>query len=103
MYMYVHVVLYTIYILHIHVHVVLDTTCILHIAHTCACIYCTYCTYMEIHVHSTLALRNQKEKKVEVTHPAIAQTNKHNYNIIAISNNYFWGGGGGGGGLVPNC
>ena len=32
---------------------------------------------MEVHVHSTLALRNQKEKKVEKTYPTIAQTNKH--------------------------
>ena len=31
---------------------------------------------MEIHVHSTLALRKQKEKKGKVTHPTIAQTNK---------------------------
>ena len=30
------------------------------------------CIYMEIHVHSTLALRDQKEKKGEVTHPTIA-------------------------------
>ena len=33
--------------------------------------------YMEIHVHSTLALRNKKDKKGEVIHPTIAQTNKH--------------------------
>ena len=39
------------------------------------CIY----MYMEIHVHvhSTLVLRKQKEKKGKVTHPTIAQTNKH--------------------------
>ena len=36
---------------------------------------CLHTLYMEIHVHSTLALRNQKEKKGEVTHPTIAQTN----------------------------
>ena len=37
-----------------------------------------HCIYMEIDVHKhTLALRNQKEKKGEVTHPTIAQTNKH--------------------------
>ena len=34
---------------------------------------------MEIHVHSTIHvdLRKQKEKKGKVTHPTIAQTNKH--------------------------
>ena len=32
---------------------------------------------MEIHVHSTIASRNKNEKKGKVTHPTIAQTNKH--------------------------
>ena len=41
-----------------------------------------YTLYMEIHVHSTLALRNKKEKEGEVTHPTTAQTNKQYY--IAI-------------------
>ena len=41
--------------------------------HTCRCIY------MEIHVHSTLALRNQKEKKGEVTHPTIYSPDKQTY------------------------
>ena len=30
-------------------------------------------------MHSTLALRNQKENKGKVTHPTIAQTNKQTY------------------------
>ena len=51
----------------------------MHIQHT----YNTHtCLYMyiherEIHVHGTLVLRSQKEKEGEVTHPTIAQTNKH--------------------------
>ena len=39
--------------------------------------YMQYNLYMEIHVHSIPALRKQKEKKGKVTHPTIAQTNKH--------------------------
>ena len=45
-------------------------------------------------MHSTLALRNKKEKKGEVTNPTIAQTNKH---IIArdtwMPSLENWGGG----------
>ena len=58
------------------------------------CMYYNYAAavymYMEIHVHSTLA----KEKKGKVTHPTIAQTNKH---IIArdtwMPSLENWGGG----------
>ena len=31
-----------------------------------------------VHVHSTQAFRKEKVKKGKVTHPTIAQTNKHN-------------------------
>ena len=33
--------------------------------------------YMEMHAHSTLAFRKEKEKKHRVTHPTIAQTYIH--------------------------
>ena len=36
-------------------------------------------SHMEIHVHSTLAFRKQKEKKGKVTRPTIAQTNMYMY------------------------
>ena len=61
---------------------------------------CKLVIYMEIHVHSTLSLRNQKEKKGEVTHPTIAQTNKHTciYTVHVARDSWMpslenWGGG----------
>ena len=40
--------------------------------HEYVCMY----IYMEVHVHSTLAFRKQKEKRGKVTHTTIAQTNR---------------------------
>ena len=45
------------------------------------------------HVHSTLALRKQKEKKGKVTHPTIAQTNKHIIERDTWTPSLDWGGG----------
>ena len=40
--------------------------------HEYVCMY----IHMEVHVHSTLAFRKQKEKRGKVTHTTIAQTNR---------------------------
>ena len=38
---------------------------------------------MEIHVHSTLAFRNQKEREGEVIHPTIYSSDKQAYIHVA--------------------
>ena len=47
--------------------------------------------YVELHVHSTLAFRKQKEKKGKVTHPTIAPEKQTRDTWMPSLEN--WGGG----------